>query len=758
MTGGRHGFAARGPALAGILAVLALAALAAWLARSGHGPWGGERAGDEQAASGPPAPGRPHVDPRAAPAAPPAAGDSGEERAAVDCPAYFGVLLSLGDGAAIEGGAIELAENDGPAGIRSGAGGRFSWRAPSFTGEALRARISADGFVPAWHEIAPLVENRVALAPAARMHFLVIDARTQGPVAGARVRTVLDLGVEAEEVGVTDAAGTLETAVPWAFERLEVDAEGYEMGYGPGFCTPTDEEVRVELEPVAALELAVSDESGAPVEAPRFTIDPPGHEIAGAQALVRSGDRPIYRVPCRAWCRVIVAADGYASQVVEAGAVASRPFEVRLAPGFALLLAVASDNGSPLAAEAAISEEQVQKEPPLAAFRCLARTDSTGFARIGGLARGGEYVLVVRAAGHLEQEVRCQASAERDQEALRIDLVRADHSLLAGRVIDEDCGAGIPGARISVAGASGVFAVTGEGGAFECRVPEHGGDLRVSAPGYCAAAVSVVEVESRGGVIGLSRGGTIRGCVVDQTGKPVPCAHVFCLEAEGSSPERRVTADQVGEFEISGLVGTSYCLGAAMPWNVQRVADTNAAPGDTVRLVVWRGADLRVRVLCGEGAMPRWKLYVAEFTPGGEIWRAHQPPSGCDEQRVTAPAGECWIKVGAEGYSTVVRRLFLAAGERARVEVALARGSRVEVRLRDARDGAPLAGAAVRVNVCVEEGARPVNVGYAETDAGGLAAFLLADGLYQAAGTAGDGREASRTFRVNGGARVEIDL
>jgi len=138
---------------------------------------------------------------------------------------------------------------------------------------------------------------------------------------------------------------------------------------------------------------------------------------------------------------------------------------------------------------------------------------------------------------------------------------------LRGRVFDEG-GGPVDGAIVSLAGSgfwpARTVASDAEGRFHWARIPAGVYELRVSKGALVAPAVEGLILDAGGRRafgVRLARGWFLRGQVVDgTTGTPVSDAEITVATGALGQRSRRVSSDQNGRFEVSGVVGEEQDL------------------------------------------------------------------------------------------------------------------------------------------------------------------------------------------------------
>ncbi len=143
-------------------------------------------------------------------------------------------------------------------------------------------------------------------------------------------------------------------AVPWAAERIEVDADGFERGAFPGYFRPGGGVIDLELVPCGELCVSVVDEHRRAIERPSF-VDVDGERPLLAQAE-RDNGRVCHRLAARVTAVVRIDAEGRASRALRVLEVGAEPVEVVLPPGSSAVVRTSSSSGRPLSARVAFHD------------------------------------------------------------------------------------------------------------------------------------------------------------------------------------------------------------------------------------------------------------------------------------------------------------------------------------------------------------------------------------------------------------------
>lgn len=203
------------------------------------------------------------------------------------------------------------------------------------------------------------------------------------------------------------------------------------------------------------------------------------------------------------------------------------------------------------------------------------KTAEDGSYRITGLPPGVYTVGAGLDAALEKTVVAVQATISEAQPEARADLAAIDGGVVAGRVVDAETKAPIPGARVRVyLGEQGYESGAGEQstpteGSYRFRVPPGPVRAIVTTPaprGYLVDLqqewpVTVKDGQKTTVEIPLKRGLTLAGHVVDAAGKPVAGARVSAAWGTGNGWADDKSG-QDGGFRLEGLPETEFSLSA----------------------------------------------------------------------------------------------------------------------------------------------------------------------------------------------------
>ncbi len=374
----------------------------------------------------------------------------------------------------------------------------------------------------------------VVLAPGVTLEGYAVDPNGQ-PVAGAEVRAnatqsepfampILDPG---EAAAVTGADGSFRIEDRRAAETLDlqVTREGYAPGHLPGVRVPTEQPLRVTLQPASAILGKVIDPDGKPV---------PNARVWAVAMDEARGMRPM--VPGRFNQAITDEQGAFRLAGVSPGATelhamaqgwqpaelsnlevpAGRDLkgvEVVLQPGATVEGRILSPAGQPVPG-AGVSVLKTGEAAMIRFFRPDATADGEGWYLMEGVAPGPHSV----AAEHPSYR-RAVRDLDVKMGENTLDLTLEGGAEVSGRVVD-DAGAPVAGARILLLEGGRSWnlpeGASGADGAFEIAgVPD--GDYRLSADkeGFArdreGDLVKVAGAPVAGLEVRLSRGGSIVG-------------------------------------------------------------------------------------------------------------------------------------------------------------------------------------------------------------------------------------------------------
>ncbi len=347
--------------------------------------------------------------------------------------------------------------------------------------------------------------------------------------------------------------------------------------------------------------------------------------------------------------------------------------------------------------------------------RIEARSAADGAYRLDTLVPGVRYFVEVWAAGFAPIG-HWIPTGEGVQER---NFVLLRSGAIEGRVVEESSGAAIVGAQVTaVAGAftslSPVATVTDADGRFALNYVLPGPVLlfSVSAQGFVPldgmdakglAGLTVVAGETLWVERALARGGSLRGRVSDERGRPVPYATVALAD-----PRRRLEGEQTaltdsrGEYQLDGVRAATYELHVTAPGYAPlldpeqaRFVMPESLGTQTRDVVLPAGATVRGTISDPDGGAVR----------GARVWMEAQGSREVRERvrgltAVSSNTGTYALQGAPPGVDLLVRAehdawvpatsasLRVRPGEDRTLDLALKEGATLTGRVTDARGGA----------------------------------------------------------------------
>lgn len=520
--------------------------------------------------------------------------------------------------------------------------------------------------------------------------------------------------------GVTAGGMTVTASAPgWARGHVELTTADGE-----------DATVVVRLSRGAALEFTVTDAAtGAPIE--KSWIDLDARLTGGGDGVMTGPDgrATAWMEPSRSFV-VNAEHDGYIDATVAArtGRVGDPPAAVaiRLLRAATLRGVVRDPSGAPVEGATVVLTEECDDPETGDAYHPESGTGKDGGYTVDDLVPGRAY--------------SCRADRESfaRSEAVRVVIDPARRDATCNLVLRSLVRVTV---TISAADHQPVGSAMIRVGAFvwngdpsSNRFPSEPGPLTVvvRAEGFAPAwrtvdvrGPEVVEVP-----VGLDRGATIRGVVVDTDGKPVEGALVAASPLDASScpegtgdTESSVSAED-GAFAVELLRPVPYDLEAGHP-DFETARQRVVAPSDDVRIVLTRRARLSFRLVWDDesaGHRPDGQLLIWGRRFDGQTFAAVHYCSDGDAVDVGWPRDATpQLQIALEGYETVSAIAVVPPGgsvELGDVHMRRATRRRVEGVVRLA-DGSPAAGAHLRL----EQPGSPSDASNTDADELGRFAF-----------------------------------
>jgi protocatechuate 3,4-dioxygenase beta subunit len=189
------------------------------------------------------------------------------------------------------------------------------------------------------------------------------------------------------------------------------------------------------------------------------------------------------------------------------------------------------------------------------ADRPFGRTDTQGRIRLP-VAAGGAARLRLLSADGRQASLLLKAPPPGAPER---PLTLAEPLVLAGRVIDAESRAPVPGALVWASADPGAFVRADGEGRFRLTLPtRRRPELEIAAAGFLSrkAALSGAQLASRrGSTFALARAAGLRGKVVDPQGRPLPGAAVVAVAERALGERAFAPSDPVTERALSGPQG-----------------------------------------------------------------------------------------------------------------------------------------------------------------------------------------------------------
>jgi hypothetical protein len=304
-----------------------------------------------------------------------------------------------------------------------------------------------------------------------------------------------------------------------------------------------------------------------------------------------------------------------------------------------------------------------------------------------------------------------------------IEIVMDQGAEVAGRVVDS-AGRPVAGARVvgraELDGDDGggpdapIHATTGQDGGFRLSaLPPGRLVLQAEVAGHAPSPAVAVTVSEEPGarradvVLRLAAPAAVSGRVVDAQGAAIAGATVRALRAMSQLALPEATADAQGRFQMSMSPGPVVLTAEAPGFAPGRVSGIEAPAAD-VRIALAAGGAITGVVTAGGRPLGHFTVHVVRRA--AQAGGAAAVDDGFWEQgrRVVAPDGQYRIDdlmpgrygvtAAAPGLAPVEQPdVRVAPGGETRVDLALTPGATLSGTVRDARSGAPVAGAAVKL-------------------------------------------------------------
>lgn len=298
-----------------------------------------------------------------------------------------------------------------------------------------------------------------------------------------------------------------------------------------------------------------------------------------------------------------------------------------------------------------------------------------------------------------------------------VEIVMDEGAEIAGQVVDAR-GAPVPGARVAAQvadAAEPVTAVADGSGGFRLRaLPPGRAVLEASAAGHAPSPPVMVTVSEIPGaarddvVLGLGAPAALSGRVVEAGGPGVHGAVVRAVRPMSELALPVAITDEHGAFALADLppgpLGLQVSAPGFAPGRLSGIevpaedVDIALVPGGVVTGVVTAGGEPLAHFAVS--LIRRAELDGTGVDDGGPWMQTARVVSADGSYRVgdLAP-GRYTVAASAPGLAPVERAgITVEPGREVRVDIALAPGAQVSGTVRDARSGAAVAGAAVRLS------------------------------------------------------------
>ncbi len=407
-----------------------------------------------------------------------------------------------------------------------------------------------------------------------------------------------------------------------------------------------------------------------------------------------------------------------------------------------------------------------------------------GRFELGSLPLDGRWLSVaVRAEGFARERVSFDDGRLPSHE----HEIRLERAFDLSGVVTDERGAPLP--RVSIGIGRGQYdadaarTTSGDGGRFTLRDVRAGkAQLFATLEGFAAHDVEFDSRLQRGALaIVLRKGGSLRGRTLDEHGAPLAGINVT-LRSRDSYLDSRATSDADGRFELANVPEQQglevECYGAGRVRTNVRVAHD----AREVKVVLQPAAGLCGRVVDAATGAPvarfRVRLIEPALQPGDESMTGYGASwsvggrefSGSDGR--WSMAGEelaagmvTGIEITAAGYAPgrIARAVAVLAPEEQPLEIALAPPAHLEGRVLDARNGAPIADASLRVVLVSGPEQRAVDESAKRTLSNARGEFALrelsSDAIWLVVDAAGYARRIAGPFEpTQASAQLSIEL
>lgn len=584
--------------------------------------------------------------------------------------------------------------------------------------------VRATGFAPARVPGVRVAEGSgevdfgtLVLVPGASLEGRVTDP-AGGAIAGAKVTVGPEQlrfsglrPARPPAEAATDAEGRFVIAdlMPGQPVALTVSKEGYGSAAMSGVRPPTEEPLKIEMEPAGRLVGKVLDEKREPIEGATVRTQLDFREMISRAAMQRhqnsgwartatDGSFTIENAEPGAQ-QVTVEAKDYQQQIrqgIEVAPGAEIELEFVLERGAVIEGRVVTADGEPVVEAFIQASEQSDSLYGGHSISAHARTDAEGRYRITGAPIGLATIVV-----HHGDTPRLRKSLEVKPGSNTVDLVLERGFEISGQVVGPD-GTPIRGAAVSIqSAATGPIqtffgtsqAVSADGGAFALSDVEPGKYvISASLEGYAPGRSETFEVSAdvTGLLLELQRGATLKGRVLGLEFDELGSLVVAAFSQQGGMRQGRV--DFSGEYVLDSL--------APGQWHVQARV-TGSGRSSMMQVEVPEGVPEVEKDIEFGGGLTLTGVVLEDGQPlaGAQVFASSSENSGLGTTGADGrfqidnlqPGGLHLMVIIGAGFQHT-ETLELAADHDLRIEIS---SGVVAGTVRDAASGESLAGAAV---------------------------------------------------------------
>lgn len=623
----------------------------------------------------------------------------------------------------------------------------------------------------------------VVLVPGVSIEGRVVDGAGV-PVAGAEVTAATERRGFRARGRVPDREGQIRTDPEGRFAvvdlapdqpvTLSVSKEGYGSEDVSGLRPPTEEPVVVVLRPAGRLRGRVVDSQGDPIQDAVVAAHPDPRAMTSMNGM--RGSRPMWTQTDDdgrfliegvepGVLQVSADAEAYQEQVrtgIEVAAGQDLEFNFELRTGAVVEGTVTTSDGEPVAGALLNIRRQVEGEAYLSGG-ASGQSDVEGRYRIDGVPTGPASISVF----HASRE-RLKKSVEVRPGTTVVDLVLERGFEVSGQVVDA-YGKPVGGAAMSIQAlrpeglrvSSGPVQMSRADGTFTLTGVE-AGELAVTAEreGYAPARSEAFEVagDVTGLLLELRRGATLKGRIVGLELDELGSLEIMAFNPQGGMRQGRV--DFAAEYAFEGLGPGRWFLRA----QVTSSGRTTALQVEVPEGVTEVGRDIEFGVgftLSGVVLDAGRPLPGAHVIAGNSMESMGQVETGTDGRFHIEglKAGSYQVMVMSGMGLQHMETLELTGDHELRIEIAT--GS-VSGTLRDATDGEPVTGAALKLEPLDSESLWPrslVSGSPSQSDSRGH--FLVPQvrqGSWRVIATKAGYGPGEATVTVAGGAAPEVEI